>query len=105
MFAVIRRYEGIETAAIPEIMRSVNENLLPALGDIPGFVAYFALEEGNGVIASISVFRDRASADEGARVFADPARRSTGRDLLTAPQVTSGEILAHRLNAAPESRS
>jgi hypothetical protein len=100
MYAVIRRYEGIDPAVVPDIGRSVNENLLPAMSGIPGFVAYYALEEGNGVIASISIFQDRSSADEGARVFADPARASDARPLLTTAQVTRGEVLTHRLGAS-----
>ena len=95
MFAVIRRYEGIVAGAVPQIMESVNRDLLPILGELPGFVAYYAVEEGNGVIASIMIFRDRASADEGQRVFADPARPSAARGLLTTPQVTRGEVLVH----------
>ena len=105
MYAVIRRYEGIAPEAVPEIMRSVNESLLPAMGGVPGFVAYYALEEGNGVIASIAVFQDRGAADEGARVFADPARRSVARELLTTPQVTSGEVIAHARGATSGSPS
>lgn len=50
MYAAIRRYEGIESGAVPEVMRRVEAGLLPEMRNIPGFVAYYALDAGAGVI-------------------------------------------------------
>jgi len=57
MYAAVRRYEGITDDA--EAGRLVRESFLPQLDDIPGFIAYYWVDAGNGVMASLSVFEDK----------------------------------------------
>ena len=54
MYAVVRRYDGVTDPA--EAARRVQEGFVPLLREAPGFVAYYALDAGGGVIVSISVF-------------------------------------------------
>jgi hypothetical protein len=92
MYAVVRRYQGVTTPE--EVARRVNETAIPMATASPGFVAYYALDAGEGVMASVSVFDDRGSAD----AFSERALAWL-RDNLTAfvpnpPEVTAGEVVA-----------
>ena len=61
MWAAMRRYEGITDDA--EAGRLVDEGFLPLLDEVPGFIAYYWIDAGDGAMASLSVFEDRAGAD------------------------------------------
>ena len=62
MYAAVRRYEGIKDDA--EAARLVGESFVPLLEGVQGFVAYYWIDAGDGLIASLSVFEDKAVADE-----------------------------------------
>jgi len=51
MYAVVRRYDGVTDLA--EAARRVQEGFIPLLREVPGFVAYYALDAGGGVIVSL----------------------------------------------------
>jgi len=61
--AVIRRYRFDPTSS-PEIRRQITQGFLPLLRQTPGFVAYYWLDTGDGVGASLSVFESQAGAEE-----------------------------------------
>jgi hypothetical protein len=68
MYATVRRYEGVTNPG--EAARRVNEGFV-SLISIPGFVAYYWVDAGGGVMISTSVFQDQASAEESNRRAAD----------------------------------
>jgi hypothetical protein len=46
-----------------EVVRFVNEGFLPIIREIPGFVDYYFIDGGDGVLVSTSIF-ERASGEE-----------------------------------------
>ena len=56
MFISIRRYSGVKPDAIEEIVRRIEAELLPQISAIPGFAAYYVLDESDGVLAAVSFF-------------------------------------------------
>ncbi|MFD5947838.1 hypothetical protein ACFWAZ_11220 [Streptomyces collinus] len=93
MHAVIRRYEGVTDPA--EAGRRVNEEFLPLLRQVQGFVAYYFVDAGGGVMVSTSVFQDRAGAEESTERAGDYVRNRLAELLPNPPQVTAGEAVAH----------
>ncbi|MFJ7294665.1 hypothetical protein [Streptomyces collinus] len=93
MHAVIRRYEGVSDPA--EAGRRVNEEFLPLLRQVQGFVAYYFVDAGGGVMVSTSVFQDRAGAEESTERAGDYVRDRLAELLPNPPQVTAGEAVAH----------
>ena len=69
MYATVRRYEGVSNPT--EAAQRVNEGFVPLISQIPGFVAYYWVDAGGGVMISTSVFQDQASAEESNRSAAD----------------------------------
>ena len=61
MYAAVRRYEGIKDDA--EAGRMVGESFVPLLKQVPGFIGYYWIDAGDGVMASLSVFEDKEGAD------------------------------------------
>src|SRR5215203_2935305 len=70
MFAAIRYYQA-DPPSIEEVVRRVQEDFVPLIRDMQGFVSYFILvpSERDEDIVSVSVFEDQQSA----------LKRATGR--------------------------
>lgn len=92
VYAVMRRYEGVTDPA--EAGHRVDEGFVPLLRRVPGFVAYYWVDAGNGVMVSTSVFEDRAGADESVRTAAAFVRDNLAPLLPNPPQVTAGQVVA-----------
>ena len=92
MYATVRRYEGVTNPS--EVGRQVRETFLPLISEIPGFVAYYLVDAGGGVLISTGVFQ--AASEESNRRAAEWIRESRGSLLPNPPQVTAGEVVAHK---------
>lgn len=92
MYAVIRRYEGVTDSA--EAGRRVDEGFVPLLRRAPGFVAYYWVDAGDGVMVSTSIFEDRSGAEESIERAADFVRDNLASLLPNRPQVTAGPVVA-----------
>jgi hypothetical protein len=92
MYAAVRRYEGVTDSA--EAARLVNEGFLPLLRQVSGFVAYYWIDAGNGVLVSTSVFQDRAGAEESILRAVDFVRENLASLLPNPPEVMAGEVVA-----------
>jgi hypothetical protein len=92
MYSTIRRYEGVTDAT--EAGRRVDQGFIPLLNQIPGFVAYYWVDAGNGVMISTSIFENRAAAEQSNQRAAEWIRANV-RDLLPNPaQIIAGEVVA-----------
>jgi hypothetical protein len=94
MYATVRRYEGVSD--LSEARRLVDEGFIPIISEVPGFVAYYWVDAGDGVIISTSVFEDQSGAEESNRRAADWNRENVASLLQNPPQITAGEVVAHK---------
>jgi hypothetical protein len=96
-YAVIRRYTGLDPHAVDEVARRVNEGLVPIISQLPGFVAYCALHTGGDVVASITIFKDQAGADESSRRAATWVKEHLASLVPNPPQFTAGKVIAYKV--------
>ena len=92
MYAAVRRYEGITDDA--EAGRLVGESFIPQLEHIDGFVAYYWIDAGEGVMASLSVFEDKAGADESVKFAHQWIEENAPNLFPNPPRVTEGQVVA-----------
>ena len=95
MYAAIRRYHT-DPDSVDEVARRVNEEFVDMISDMPGFVAYFALNAGQGEIGSVSVFEDQQSAEESNSRAEEWVRQNLGELLPTPPDYAAGEVVAYK---------
>ncbi len=93
MHAVIRIYQ-VDPGSIDEFKQLVNETFLPIIKEAPGFQAYYSLDTGDGRIASVSVFDDRAGAEASTKMAADNIRKNMASVAPIPPEVLEGEVFA-----------
>ena len=96
MHLTIRRYKLAEGASIAKLARQVNEVFIPVLSQSPGFRAYYAVDLGHGEVASVSVFDDKAGAEESTKKAADFVKDKVAPLVTAPPVVTMGEVVAHK---------
>jgi hypothetical protein len=93
MYATVRRYESVPDPA--EAARVVAEHFVPIVSQLPGFVAYYWADAGDGVMISTSVFAGRAAAEESNLRAAEWIRDNAPGLLPKPPHVTAGQVVAH----------
>ena len=97
MYVTIRRYESIDQSRKSEVLKKVDENLVPTLSELPGFNGYSLVDAGNGVMTSVSFFDTAAQADESTRVAGGWLREQKLETALpSAPKITSGDVVVHK---------
>ena len=80
MFAIIRRYDGVDQNRSAELTRNVNETLVPKLEKLSGFAGYWLIEAGNGAFSSLSLFETPEQGKESTKTVASGfATRSSRR--------------------------
>ncbi len=77
-----------------ELGRRVNEGFVPIIRPISGFVDYYFIDAGGGVMISLSVFEDQAGAEESNSRAVDLVQQNVGSLIPNPPQVTDGEVVA-----------
>ena len=93
MHISIRRYK---TKSSAEVTRRVKEEFVTLISKAPGFVAYYGIEAGADVWASVSIFDTQAQAEESNRLAADWVQKTVA-SLLGAPEVTAGDVVAQKM--------
>jgi hypothetical protein len=94
MFSVIRHYH-FDAKNGAEIDGKIRESFVPLIKKAKGFVRYYWLDTGKGEGASLSVFQDKAGADESVRLAADYVREHLSNLLTQKPEVIEGPVKAH----------
>jgi hypothetical protein len=97
MNCTIRRYESIDQSRKSELVKKVDEGLLPTLSELPGFNGYSLIDAGDGVMTSVGFFDTAAQADESSRIAASWLREQKLETAVpNAPKITSGDVVVHK---------
>ncbi|MDX1486757.1 MAG: hypothetical protein R3268_01055 [Acidiferrobacterales bacterium] len=95
MYASIRRYEA-NPGAEAEIARRVDVGFVPIISNAPGFVAYYVVDAGNGVMTTVSIFQDQAGAEESTAMAAEWVKVNLTALVQGPPEITAGEVTVYK---------
>src|SRR3989442_15785004 len=90
MYALVRRYEGVDPGDIDQIVRQVDAGFVPILEQTRGFQGYWAIRAEDGVVVSITLFDDREGAEESQRQAAGFGGEHLAALLPKPPQGSAG---------------
>jgi hypothetical protein len=93
MYVAVRRYEGVTD---PQKVAQVAEEFVPLISEMPGFVAYYAVDAGDGVTVSTSVFEHKDAEEQSTFVAGEFVAEHLAPLLPNPPQVTAGEVVAYK---------
>ena len=94
MYVTVRRYEGVTDPS--EVGRQVDEGFMPIISAMPGFVAYYFVDAGDGVMISTSVFEHKDAEEQSNWRAGDFVAKNLAPLLPNPPQITAGELVAHK---------
>jgi hypothetical protein len=90
----MRRYEGVTDTQ--KVAKLVDEGFIPIISEMPGFVAYYFVDAGDGVIASTSVFEHKDAEEQSNFRTGEFVAENLAPLLPNPPQVTAGEVEAYK---------
>ena len=96
MYATIRQYSGTELA---DLLAARSDDVEALISNVAGLQGYFLLRTDDGC-ASITVCDDRAGIDQSTRLAADWIRENASGLALSAPDITTGEVIVRVGSAA-----
>ena len=106
MHATIRRYEGVDTTRINDVVSRVDETFVPQIRELSGFAGYFLMEADNGVLSSISLFETSEQADESSKLVKHwISDENFSKAIPNAPKITSGKVVAQTSSSRHSSSS
>jgi hypothetical protein len=94
MYIAVRRYEGVTDPQ--EAGRLVDEGFVPIISEMPGFVAYYFVDAGDGVMVSTTIFEHKAAEEESNWRAGEFVAQHLAPLLPNPPQITTGEIVAYK---------
>jgi hypothetical protein len=95
MYATVRRYEGVSDPR--EVARLVNEGFIPIISEMPGFMAYYLADAGDGVLVSTSVFEHKDAEEQSTFRAGEFVAEHLAPLLPNPPQITAGEVDAYKV--------
>ena len=90
MYATVRNYAG--NSELADALVENESEVKRLITGIDGFRAYYLIRTDDGA-ASVSVYDDKAGADESTRVAGEWLRENVPDVAGSPPQVSSGEVI------------
>ena len=93
MYVAVRRYEGVSD---PQEVAQVAQDFVPIISEIPGFVAHYFVDAGDGVMVATSVFEHKDAEEQSTFVAGEFVAEHLSPLLPNPPQITAGEVVAYQ---------
>ena len=94
MYIAVRRYEGVTDSQ--KVAQLAREGFVPIISEMPGFVAYYSVDAGDGVMVSTSVFEHKDAEEQSTFRAGEFVAEDLGLLSPNPPQVTAGEVVAYK---------
>jgi hypothetical protein len=95
MYASVREYR-MGAGAMADAMHIVDERLADKFAEMPGFVAYEAIDCGDNQVCSVTIFQDEESAHRSADIAAEFVRENLAEFQIERTSAMSGEVMVSR---------
>ena len=94
MYVAVRRYEGVTD---PQKVAQVGEEgFVPIISALPGFVAHYLVDAGDGVMIAISVFEHKDAEEQSTFRAGEFVSEHLTPLLPNPPQITAGEVVNYK---------
>src|SRR5215208_7748191 len=94
MYAAVRRFEGVTD--LQKVVQVAKEGFVPIISQMPGFVAYYLVDAGDGVTVSTSVFEHKEAEEQSTFVAGEFVAEHLAPLFPNPSQITAGEDVAYK---------
>jgi hypothetical protein len=95
MYASIRKGKIKPGTVVAEVVPLIDSGAFPILSSIRGFKSIYIVHGDDDTFTAISIFADRAAAEQSNTLILDWLRQNLGPMLAGPPEVMVGEVVAH----------
>ena len=96
MYAAVRRYEGVTDPQ--KVAQVAQEGFVPIISAMPGFVAWYLVDAGEGVMVTTSVFEHQDAEEQSSWKAGQFTAEHIAPLSPNPPQITAGDVVAHKVN-------
>src|ERR671910_2986962 len=97
MYVAVRRFEGVTD---PQKVAQVAEEFVPLISEMPGFVAHYFVDAGDGVMVATSVFEHKDAEEQSTFRAGEFVGEHLEPLLPNPPQVTAGEVVVYKTKSS-----
>ena len=90
MYVAVRRFEGVRDSQ--KVAQVAKEGFVPIISEMPGFVAFYWLDAGDGVVVSTSVYEHKDAKEQSNIEAGEFVAEYLAPLMPNPPQVTGGEV-------------
>jgi hypothetical protein len=94
MYAAVRRYEGVTDPQ--KVAQVAQEGFVPIISEMPGFVAWYLVDAGEGVMVTTSVFEHKDAEEQSTFRAGEFIAENLAPLMPNPPQITAGEVEAYK---------
>jgi hypothetical protein len=94
MYAAVRRYEGVTDPQ--KVAQVAEEGFVPIISEIPGFVAHYLVDAGDGVMVATSVFEHKDAEEQSTFRAGEFVAKELEPLMPNPPQITAGEVVNYK---------
>ena len=87
------RNRRMTSGSVDELMRKLDEGFMPLISAALGYVAYYVIDSGDGMVSAISIFEDEATALASNQLAEGWVREKLGPMVPGPVEVVSGRVL------------
>ena len=87
------RSRRMTSGSVDELMRKLAQGFMPLISAAPGYVAYYVIDSGDGMVSAISIFEDEATALASNQLAESWVRENLGPMVPGPVEVISGRVL------------
>jgi hypothetical protein len=94
MYVAVRRVAGVTDSQ--KVAQVAKEGFVPIISEMPGFVAYYLVDGGDGVMVSTSVFEHKDAEEQSTFRAGEFVAQHLAPLMPNPPQITAGELVAYK---------
>ncbi len=93
MHVTIRRYK-IHPGSTQQLVEAINQHFVPLIREAPKFVSYYAFDEGDGDVSTVSVFEDEPGATASNQLASEFVMKHLSSLIPFPPKIICGDVVA-----------
>jgi hypothetical protein len=97
MYVAVRRYEGVSDSQ--KVAQLVEEDYVPIISEMPGFVAHYLVDAQDGVMVATSVFEHKDAEEQSTFRAGEFVAEDLAPLSPNPPQITAGEVVAYKVSS------
>ena len=87
------RSRKMVSGSVNSLMKTINDGFMPIISKEPGYIAYYVVDSGDGLVTAVSIFEDEETSDKSNNLAQEWTSKHLGDLVPGKAQVISGPVM------------